>query len=109
VISTDTQHTGAGVETPPAVGMCSVDQVVLVAPTSAPWTGTVLPSAGTATAIRLGRQLAAAGLPGSRLGGGVVGASARPSVQIDARPESVRFEHTSTTPGDLPPEDPLSR
>ena len=40
MISTDIQTTGAGVETPPAVGMYSADQVRLVAPTPAPWTGT---------------------------------------------------------------------
>ena len=41
-----------------------------------------------------------------------LGATVRPSVQIAALRESavvgVPTEHTSSTPGDLPPEDPLS-
>jgi hypothetical protein len=99
VISIDVKNTGAGTVTPPAVGLCSagsVDQVVLMAPYAAPWTGTGLPIAGPATAVRL-RGLAA---------------TARPSVQTTALPEfavvGVPTEHISSTPGDLPPEDPLS-
>jgi hypothetical protein len=99
VISTDVKNTGAGTVTPPAVGLCSagsVDQVVLMAPYAAPWTGTGLPIAGPATAVRL-RGLAA---------------TVRPSVQTTALPEfavvGVPTEHISSTPGDLPPEDPLS-
>jgi hypothetical protein len=102
VISTDTKNTGAGVVTPPAVGMCSADQVVLMAPYAAPQNGTGLPVAGTATAVRL------------RAAGTTTGqfATARPSVQISALRElafaGVPTGHTSSTPGDLPPEDPLS-
>jgi hypothetical protein len=97
VISIDVQHTGAGTVTPPAVGLCSagsVDQVVLMAPYAAPWTGTGLPTGGPAVRLR--------GLA----------ATARPSVHTTALPEfavvGVPTERTSSTPGDLPPEDPLS-
>jgi hypothetical protein len=108
VISTDTKYTGAGVETPPAVGMCTGDQVRLLAPTSAPWTGTALPSAGAVTPIRLRGQLAAAGLTGSFIGG-AVGVTARQTTALQVAVAGVPTEHTSSTPGDLPPEDPLSR
>jgi hypothetical protein len=104
VISTDTKYTGAGIETPPAVGMCSGDQVVLMAPFAAPWSGTGLPAAGTVRPIRL-RDLVSAGTTPT-------GATVRPSVQNPAQRSfavaGVAVEHTSTTPGDLPPEDPLS-
>jgi hypothetical protein len=104
VISTDTTNTGAGTVTPPAVGMCSADRVVRTAPTAAPWKGTGLPVAGTASPFRP-RGLSAAG---AALGGTVV----RPSVQTTALPGfavvGVPVEHPSSTPGDLPPEDPLS-
>jgi hypothetical protein len=103
VISTDTTHTGAGTVTPPAVGMCSADRVVRTAPDAAPWKGTGLPVSGTASPFRL-RGLSAAG---AALGGTV-----RPSVQTTALPgfavAGVPVEHPSSTPGDLPPEDPLS-
>jgi hypothetical protein len=100
VISTDTTYTGAGTVTPPAVGMCSADRVALAARQAAPWTGTGLPAAGTASPFRL-RGLTAAG-----------GTTVRPFVQTTALPEAavigVPVEHPSSTPGDLPPEDPLS-
>ncbi|WP_138760753.1 hypothetical protein [Modestobacter altitudinis] len=103
MISTDTTNTGAGTVTPPAVGMCSADQVVLTAPYAAPWTGTGLPAAGTASPFRLRGLIAA---------GAALGGTARPSVQTTALPEfavvGVPVEHPSSTPGDLPPEDPLS-
>ena len=103
MISTDTTHTGAGTVTPPAVGMCSADRVVRTAPDAAPWKGTGLPVAGTASPFRL-RGLSAAGA--------VLGGTVRPSVQTTALPgfavAGVPVEHTSSTPGDLPPEDPLS-
>ena len=91
--------TGAGIETPPAVGPCSADQVVLMAPYAAPWTGTGLPSGGAATPQRLrgtttGVALARLSVPTTALQPfAVAGAPA---------------EHPSSTPGDLPPEDPLS-
>ena len=101
MISTDTTYTGAGTVTPPAVGMCSADRVALAARQAAPWTGTGLPVAGTASPFRL-RGLTAAGS----------GTTVRPSVQTTALPGAavvgVPVEHPSSTPGDLPPEDPLS-
>ena len=107
MISTDTKYTGAGIESPPAVGLCSTrwaDQVVLMAPYAAPSKGTGLPVAGTVPSIRL-RDLLAAGTTTS-------GVTVRPSVQTTAQRRfavaGVPVEHTSTTPGDLPPEDPLS-
>jgi hypothetical protein len=107
VISTDMTSTGAGTVTPPAVGLCSsgsADQVVLMAPIAAPWTGTGLPYAGSAPAVRLRGLTATTGAFPS--------ATVRPSVQTTALPEfavvGVPTEHPSSTPGDLPPEDPLS-
>jgi hypothetical protein len=107
VISIDMFATGAGTVTPPAVGLCSsgsADQVVLMAPNAAPWTGTGLPFAGSAPAARL-RGLTAAT-------GAFTSATVRPNVQTTALPEfavlGVPTEHPSSTPGDLPPEDPLS-
>jgi hypothetical protein len=98
VISIDIKNSGAGNETPPAVGMCSTGQVALMAPYAAPWSGTRLPVAGTATSVRLR--------------GAEERASVRPSVQITAQQEfavaGVPAGHASNTPGDLPPEDPLS-
>ena len=102
MISTDTTYTGAGTVTPPAVGMCSADRVALAARQAAPWTGTGLPVAGTASPFRL-RGLTTAGASGTTV---------RPSVQTTALPGAavvgVPVEHPSSTPGDLPPEDPLS-
>ena len=111
MISTDTRNTGAGTLTPPAVGMCSADQVVLMAPCAAPWKGTGLPVAGSASPVRLRGLIAAAGTTGSSVGV-ALGVTARPSVQTTALQgfavAGVPAEHTSSTPGDLPPEDPLS-
>ena len=99
MISIDITSTGAGTVTPPAVGLCAVDQVVLMAPYAAPWTGTTLPSGGTGTSLRLRRT--------------AVGIAVRPSVQTTAlrgfAVVGVPAEHPNSTPGDLPPEDPLSR
>ena len=114
MISIDVSNTGARTVTPPAVGLCSAgstDQVVLMAPYAAPWTGTGLPVAGSATAVRLRGLTAAVGTAGTTTGV-VLGATARPSVQTTAPRDIAVFgiptEHTSNTPGDLPPEDPLS-
>jgi hypothetical protein len=108
VISIDIKNSGAGNETPPAVGMCSAGQVALMAPYAAPWSGTRLPVAGTATSVRLRGLIAAAGTTT----GAFLGATVRPSVQITAQQEfavaGVPAGHASNTPGDLPPEDPLS-
>ena len=102
MISIDINTSGAGNETPPAVGMCSTDRVVRTAPFAAPWKGTGLPVSGTASPFRL-RGLTAAG---------VFGTTVRLSVQTTALPGAavvgVPVEHPSSTPGDLPPEDPLS-
>jgi hypothetical protein len=92
------QHTGAVVATPPVVGVCSdraAERVALMAPYAAPWNGTGLPIAGITTpSIRLRDLKAAAGAAGF----GTTGvASAAATVQ-----------HKSSTPGDQPPEDPLS-
>jgi hypothetical protein len=96
VISIDIKHAGAGTATPPAVGICSADQVVLTAPYAAPWTGSGLLVAGTTGTTT----------------GAFLGATARPSVPTTAQREfavaGVPVGHTSSTPGDLPPEDPLS-
>ena len=98
MISIDVMTTGAGTVTPPAVGMCSTDRVVRTAPHAAPWTGTGLPVSGDASPFRL-RGLIAAG-------------TVRPSVQITALQgfavAGVPVEHPSSTPGELPPDDPLS-
>ena len=110
MISIDISTSGAGTVTPPAVGMCSAAQVVLMAPTAAPLQGTGLPTVGTATPIRLRDLAVAAGPAGTSTG--VVYATARPSVQTSApwgfAVAGVPAGHTSSTPGDLPPEDPLS-
>jgi hypothetical protein len=94
VISID-MTSGAGTVTPPPVGLCSADQVVVMAPYAAPENGTGLPVAGTTAPVRP-RGLTAA---------------VRPSVQTTAPREfavaGVPAGHTSSTPGDLPPEDPL--
>jgi len=106
-MSIDVNDTGAGTVTPPAVGMCSADQVVLMAPVAAPAQGTGLPAAGPATAIRL-RSLVPAGPTGTTTG--VVLGATVPTTALRAFAFSgvVPAGHTSSTPGDLPPEDPLS-
>jgi len=110
VNSTVLNDSGASTVTPPAVGMCSADQVVLMAAYAAPWTGTGLPIAGTATPIRLRRPVVA-GTTGTTTGT-TTGAfsGALPVQTTDQREFAVAgapTEHISSTPGDLPPEDPL--
>jgi hypothetical protein len=108
VIGIAMKNSGAGTVTPPAVGMCPADQVVLTAPYSA-WGGTAMPLPGSATPVRLRRLTAAAGTTGTTTG---AFATVRPSVQTTALRQfavtGVPAEHASSTPGDLPPEDPLS-
>jgi len=103
VNSTATKYTGAGTVTPPAVGTCSPGQVVLMGACPAPENATGLRIAGFPIA-----GLPIAGPVGTT--GAFPGGTARPSVQITARRDRVvvGYEHTSSTPGDLPPEDPLS-
>jgi hypothetical protein len=110
VISNDMKNSGAGTVTPPAVGSSPADQVVvLTARYAAPWPGTGLPVAGTTTPVRLRRLTAAAGTTGTTTG---AFATVCPSVQTTALRQfavaGVPAEHASSTPGDLPPEDPLS-
>ena len=105
MISIDIKNAGAGNVTPPAVGMCSAaDQVVLWAPYAAPEQGTGLPFAGTTTPVRLRRAGAVAGIAAT---------FARPSdqttaIQREFAVAGVPTAYVSTTPGDLPPRDPLS-
>jgi hypothetical protein len=96
VISIDINTSGAGNETPPAVGMCSADQVVLMAPYAAPWQGTGLPFGGVAAPVRLRRP------------GAVIGATVQTTAQREFAVVGVPTAHVSSTPGDLPPRDPLS-
>jgi hypothetical protein len=105
---------GAGVVTLPAVGTCSsisADQVVRMPAPAALYEGTGLPVAGPDVAVRLRGSTAAAGTTGSTTGA-FLGATVRPSVQTTALREFAVFGlpagHASNTPGDLPPEDPLS-
>ena len=99
MISTDSRTTGAGTATPPAVGVCTNVRSVWMAPTAAPIQGTGLPIAGTAVPFRL-RGLTATG---------ATYGAVRPSVQEqEFAVVGVLPTHTSSTPGDLPPEDPLS-
>jgi hypothetical protein len=97
VTNTVFQHTGAVVVTPPAVGACSprpAEQVVSMAPYAAPWKGTGLPIAGATTPVRLRGLIADAGTTGFSTTGVAVPAAT--------------VQHKSSTPGDQPPEDPLS-
>ena len=107
MISTDSTYTGAGTVTPPAVGPCTTGQIAWMAPAAAPIRGTGLPVTGVAVPFRL-RGLTAAGTTS----GVTFDATVRPSVQTKALEEyavaGVPSAHISTTPGDLPPEDPLS-
>jgi hypothetical protein len=107
VIGIAMKNSGAGTVTPPAVGMCPAQQVVLTAPYAAAWRGTGRLLTGTATPVRLRRRIAAAGTTGAFLG-----ATVRSSVPTTALRQfavtGVPAEHASSTPGDLPPEDPLS-
>ncbi len=93
MISTDFVATGSGTAAPtPAVGACTsawTEQLVRMAPPAAPFQGTGLPVAPTA--VRL-RDLAPAS----------VQHSARTGLAVPGVPAQ------RTTPGDLPPDDPLS-
>ena len=102
MISTDNVYTGAGIVTPPAAGVCSADRVVRMAPYAAPQSGTGLPIAGTATAARL----RAVGTPTGQFA--LVPPFVQTSALRDFAVAGVPTGHTSSTPGDLPPEDPLS-
>ena len=111
--STDTTYAGVSTVTPPAVGLrcaASAELVVRMAPYAAPENGTGLLVAGTLPAVRLRGLIAVAGTSGSTTTGASFGADALPSVQRPAPKggDVAGFEHTSSTPGDLPPEDPLS-
>ena len=111
MISTDMTFAGVSTVTSPAVGLrcpASADLVVRMAPYAAPWSGTGL----SLPAVRLRGLIAAAGTTGSIATGARLGTDALPSVQ-STTPKGfavagVDSEHTSSTPGDLPPEDPLS-
>ena len=97
MISTVTQHTGAVVVTPPVLGVrsCrSTEEVVLMAPYAAPWKGTGVPAVGITSPIRLRDLIADVGTTGSRTTGVAFAAAT--------------VQHKSSTPGDQPPEDPLS-
>ncbi len=101
MISIDLVVTGSGIATPPpAVGACTpawTEQVVRMAPYAAPFQGTGLPTA----TVRL-RDLApeatgaSTGTPATSLH------STRTGLAVPGVPAQ------RTTPGDLPPEDPLS-
>ena len=100
--------------TPPAVGTCSAnsaDQVVRMPASAALYEGTGLPIAGPAVAVRLRGTTTPAGTTGTATGA-LLGATVRPSVHTTALREfavlGLPAGHTSNTPGDLPPEDPLS-
>jgi hypothetical protein len=99
---------------PPVVGTCSsnsADQVVRMPAFAALYEGTGLPVAGPAVAVRMRGTTASAGTTGSTTGA-FLDATVRPSVHTTALRESAVLGlpagHTSSTPGDLPPEDPLS-
>ncbi len=97
MISTVTQHTGAVVVTPPAVGTCAprpAEQVVSMAPFAALLKGTGLSIAGVRTPVRLRGRITDAGTTGFSTTG----------VAVPAATD----QHKSSTPGDQPPEDPLS-
>ena len=100
MISTVFENTGAGTATPPAVGLCPAALVVPTSGAVAPWGGTGLP---VAAAVRLRGLTATTGASTD---------ATRPSVRIADRREHAVIgaptEHTSSTPGDPPPEDPPS-
>jgi hypothetical protein len=104
VISIDFATTGSGFAAPtPAVGACAPawsEQVVRMAPYAAPFQGTGLPIA--TTPVRL-RALASDATGGSTSApGSSVPNPARTGLAVHGVPAQ------RTTPGDLPPEDPLS-
>ena len=111
--STDMTTAGVRTVTSPAVGLrCSLpaDQIALMAPYAAPWNGAGLSISGAPTAVRLRGLLAAAGTTGFLATGAPV-STGQPSVHTTALAENsvvgASARHTSSTPGDLPPEDPL--
>jgi hypothetical protein len=103
VISTDFATTGSGFVAPtPVVGACAPawsEQVVRMAPYAAPFQGTGLPVA--TTPVRL-RDLASDATGGSGAPASSVPNPARTGLAVHGVPAQ------RTTPGDLPPEDPLS-
>jgi len=103
VITIDFVATGSGTAAPtPAVGACApawTEQVVRLAPNAAPFQGTGLPIAPTA--VRL-RDLAPEGSGISTGTPASVHESTRTGLAVPGVPAQ------RTTPGDLPPEDPLS-
>ena len=105
MISTDPTYTGAGTVTPPAVGLCTTGRLAWTAPTAAPVPGTGLPVSGSVMPFRLRGLIAA----GTGTATGACYGAVRPSVQQqEFAVAGVLPTHTSSTPGDLPPEDPLS-
>ena len=115
MISTDMTNAGVSTVTSPAVGLrCadSADVVVRTARYAAPENGTGLSVTGALPAVRLRGLLAAGGTTRSDATGAPFGTDGLPFVQRTT-PEGravagVVLDHTSSTPGDLPPEDPLS-
>ncbi|MCZ2838690.1 hypothetical protein [Modestobacter sp. VKM Ac-2985] len=115
--STDITTAGVRSVTSPAVVLrCSgpAEWVVSMATAAAPQHGTGLSVAGSTT-VRL-RGLAAAGTAGLSTTGARLGTDALPSVQTTSVQTTALkghavigapARHTSSTPGDLPPEDPL--
>ena len=113
--STDMTYAGVSTVTPPAVGLpcaAAADVVVRMAPYAAPWNGTGLSRTGAVPAVRLRGLLAAGGTTRSDATGAPSGTDALPFVQRttteDRAVAGVVLEFISSTPGDLPPEDPLS-
>ena len=108
MIGTDMTNAGVSTVTSPAVGLRCSDRsewTVAMAPYAAPQQGTGL-SAAAFPAARL-RGLTAA--TGARTTGAPFGTDRLLSVTTTALPgAALAGDPTSTTPGDLPPEDPLS-
>lgn len=114
MITTDMTNAGVRTVTPPVVGLrCSIpaEWVVATAPAAAPQHGTGLSFAGSVPAVRLRGLTAAAGTTGLTTTGVLLGIDALPSVQTTALEgyavTGAPARHHSSTPGDLPPEDPL--
>ncbi|MGY1751354.1 hypothetical protein [Modestobacter sp. SYSU DS0511] len=106
--STDFVVTGLGVVAPePAAAVCATawtERAVLMAPTAAPFQGTGLP------AVRLRGLLSGADATPKRTGAryGTDAHLIAPTRTGLAATGVPAQRATSTTPGDLPPEDPLS-
>ena len=113
MISTDMTNAGVSTVTSPAVGLRCSDRsewTVAMAPYAAPQQGTGL-SAAAFPAARLRGLTAATGArtTGARTTGAPFGTDHLLSVTTTALPgAALAGDPTSTTPGDLPPEDPLS-